>query len=83
MHIPIVIAYSATVHGHFDRTRGPRPKPLDLRRSVSNRNTPSTNSTESNNSPNSILSSDHHHHHHHSQVNDGLYLFFFGCFFWA
>ncbi|XP_055707888.1 protein encore isoform X4 [Phlebotomus papatasi] len=41
--------------------RGPRPKPanLDLRRSNSQRNTPSTNSTESNNSPNSIASSEH------------------------
>ncbi|XP_059620400.1 protein encore isoform X2 [Phlebotomus argentipes] len=40
--------------------RGPRPKPanLDLRRSNSQRNTPSTNSTESNNSPNSIASSE-------------------------
>lgn len=45
--------------GPPDRPRGPRPKvaSLDIRRSVnSNRNTPSTNSTESNNSPNSIIS---------------------------
>lgn len=59
----------SNVHNHFDRTRAPRPKPLDLRRSVSNRNTPSTNSTESNNSPNSIVSSEQHHsQNHHQQV---------------
>lgn len=61
------------MHSHFDRTRGPRPKPLDLRRNVSNRNTPSTNSTESNNSPNSIVSSDQHSQSHHSQVNSQTY----------
>lgn len=60
----------SNVHNHYDRTRAPRPKPLDLRRNVSNRNTPSTNSTESNNSPNSIVSSDQHHsQNHHQQVN--------------
>lgn len=61
----------SNVHNnHFDRTRAPRPKPLDLRRNASNnRNTPSTNSTESNNSPNSIVSSDQHHpQSHHQQV---------------
>lgn len=57
----------SNVHNHYDRTRAPRPKPLDLRRNVSNRNTPSTNSTESNNSPNSIVSSDHHHSQNHYQ----------------
>uniref|UniRef100_A0A1L8DFQ7 Putative suz domain protein n=1 Tax=Nyssomyia neivai TaxID=330878 RepID=A0A1L8DFQ7_9DIPT len=63
--------------------RGPRPKPanLDLRRSNSQRNTPSTNSTESNNSPNSIASSEQqpvyvargshnpHLHHHHPAID--------------
>ncbi|XP_031619670.1 protein encore isoform X2 [Contarinia nasturtii] len=57
----------SNVHNHFDRTRAPRPKPLDLRRNASNRNTPSTNSTESNNSPNSIISSDQHHSQNHHQ----------------
>lgn len=59
----------SNVHSHFDRNRAPRPKPLDLRRNASNRNTPSTNSTESNNSPNSIVSSDQQHHpqNHHQQ----------------
>lgn len=60
----------SNVHNHYDRTRAPRPKPLDLRRNASNRNTPSTNSTESNNSPNSIVSSDQHHSHNHSQVTN-------------
>ncbi|XP_021697323.1 protein encore isoform X3 [Aedes aegypti] len=62
--------------------RSSKPPNLDLKRSYNNfnvnsRNTPSTNSTESNNSPNSITSSsvhEHHqqqlphpHHHHHPQ----------------
>lgn len=55
------------IMSHFDRPRMPRPKPLDLRRSVSNRNTPSTNSTESNNSPNSIVSKDQPNTPNHSQ----------------
>ncbi|XP_029725416.2 protein encore isoform X1 [Aedes albopictus] len=60
--------------------RSSKPPNLDLKRSYNNnfnvnsRNTPSTNSTESNNSPNSITSSSvhehhpsQHHHHHHPQ----------------
>lgn len=60
------LPFNAHTSNTFDqRPRGPRPKPLDLRRSTnsSTRNTPSTNSTESNNnnSPNSIVSHSIHH----------------------
>lgn len=58
--IPTLPANAHTSNTFEQRPRGPRPKPLDLRRSTnsSTRNTPSTNSTESNNnnSPNSIVS---------------------------
>lgn len=61
--VPLIPTLPVNVHtsNTFEqRPRGPRPKPLDLRRSTnsSTRNTPSTNSTESNNnnSPNSIVS---------------------------
>lgn len=59
---PLIPTLPGNVHSNTfeQRPRGPRPKPLDLRRSTnsSTRNTPSTNSTESNNnnSPNSIVS---------------------------
>lgn len=58
--IPTLPVSAHTSNTFEQRPRGPRPKPLDLRRSAnsSTRNTPSTNSTESNNnnSPNSIVS---------------------------
>lgn len=63
--IPTLPFNSHTSNTFEQRPRGPRPKPLDLRRSTnsSTRNTPSTNSTESNNnnSPNSIVSHSIHH----------------------
>lgn len=56
--IPTLPINAHTSNTYEQRPRGPRPKPLDLRRSTnsSTRNTPSTNSTESNNnnSPNRI-----------------------------
>lgn len=45
-------------NGEKHRVTRPKPSNLDLRRSNSNRNTPSTNSAESNNSPNSITSTE-------------------------